>query len=119
VLIIQPHRDIAQPQVEIIPSHREYAQPQVVIFPTHREIKQPQVLAFQVFITDIVTTLETQLVRITQTTELFLMETLTILRGERGREHIGQSLQHPQIRDVILSSETDFRIAQVVIFQVF
>jgi hypothetical protein len=47
------------------------------------------------------------------------MEMRTTLRGERGREHIGQSLQHPQIRDVIRLSATDFRIVRVRNIQVF
>jgi hypothetical protein len=47
------------------------------------------------------------------------METQTILLEELGMEQIGQSFQHPQIRDVIPSLVTDFRTTQVVDIQVF
>jgi hypothetical protein len=40
VIATQPHRDIAQMQVEYIPPHRENIQPQVVIIPPHRGIFQ-------------------------------------------------------------------------------
>ena len=117
---IPPHRDIAQPQVVYIPPHREIEQPRVVIIPPHRDFAQPQVdIVPRVFTMDILTTSEIQLVLLTQPTELVLTETQTTLREELGREHIGQSLQHPQIRDVIRSSVTDFRIVQVVASQVF
>jgi hypothetical protein len=101
VVLIPPHRDYTQPQVAEIPPHREMLQPQVVIIPSHRDITQPQVVFIQVFTMDFITTSETLLALLTRTMELFLTETETTLREELGREHIGQSLQHPQIRDVI------------------
>jgi hypothetical protein len=70
VVIIPPHRDIAQPQVVVIPPHRDIAQPQVVIIPPHREDTQPQVLAFQVSIMDFVITSETRLALTMQISEL-------------------------------------------------
>ena len=114
-----PLRVFAQPQVRIILPHRDITQLQVVIILSHREGTQPQVLVFQVFTMGYTITLGTLLVLHTQTTELFLTETLITLREELGREHRGQSLQHPQIRDVIRSSVMDFKIEQVVHIQVF
>jgi len=104
VVIYPPLRDVAQLQVVIYQPHRDVAQLQVVIYQPHREYTQTQVdIVLQVFTMDFITTLETLLVLPTQTTELFSTEMVTILREERGWEHIGQSLQHPQIRDVIRS----------------
>ena len=47
MVIFQPHRVIAQPQVVIILPHRDIAQPQVQDIPPHRDIKQRQVHIFQ------------------------------------------------------------------------
>ena len=118
VEVTRPLREDIQPQVVFIPPHRDIAQRQVVIFPSHRDAPQLQVVIItQVFTTDFATILETLLVLLTQTSELFLMETRTILREERGGEQNGQSLQHPQIRDVIRLSVTDFRIVRVVVIR--
>ena len=68
---------------------------------------------------DFTTTSETLLVLHTQTMELFLTETQTILREELGQVINGQLPQHPQIRDVIRSSVMDFRIERMVASQVY
>ena len=47
MVIIPPHRDVAQPQVEDIPPHRDIVQPRVVIIPPHRDFAQPQVMILQ------------------------------------------------------------------------